>query len=434
MEGVLDQDQRYSRNAIQRGLGGKRIALFTGAYNYISDGVTLTLNKLVTYLELHGAKVLVFSPTTKGPPPVDHAGTLVSVPSVPFPGRSDYRLALGLPRKPRAQLAAFDPHLVHIATPDYMGSQALLWAQARDIPVVTSFHTHFGAYLKYFVSYHKFYRMDLLENTAWRYGRWFYSKCRHIFVPTLSIAVELRERGISNGLRLWSRGVDADAFHPSNRSIRWRRSLGIGDQEVVVSFVSRLVWEKGLYVFADVVEGLKARGIAHRSVIVGEGPARNTLEERLTDTIFTGPLRNGDLAAAYASSDVFLFPSDTETFGNVTLEAMASGLPAVCADAAGSSALVVDGETGYLARPGDSAHFLGRVERLVTDGALRSEMGARARARALNFEWETAMARIASYYEDAWCQQGMEDRSEGDGYAGAEASVSPSALGSHASL
>ena len=428
MTGVSNREQSNGTTRHHEALVGKRIALFTGAYNYISDGVTLTLNRLVTYLERHGAETLIFSPTTKSPPPIKHAGTLVSVPSIPFPGRADYRLAIGLPRKARARLKAFDPDLIHIATPDYMGSKALLWARAQDVPVVTSFHTHFGAYMKYFVSYHKYYRMDLLESTAWRYGRWFYPQCEHIYVPTLSIADELRSRGISNGLRLWPRGVDTSFFNPSKRSSGWRQTLGIKDDEVVVTFVSRLVWEKGLHVFADVVEALEKRGLRHRSMIVGDGPARAKLEERLPNTLFTGHLRGEALARAYASADVFLFPSDTETFGNVTLEAMASGLPTVCADAPGSNALVNDGETGFLAQPGDAAGFLEAVERLVTDPALRREMGRQALARARTYEWEEAMARIASYYEEIFQPQSVADTVEGDGHPTASLDVSPPVL------
>ena len=426
MAGVPTLKHINGRTGRHQGLVGKRIALFTGAYNYISDGVTLTLNRLVTYLEKHGAEVLVFSPTTKKPPPIDHAGTLVSVPSIPFPGRSDYRLAVGLPRKIRARLKAFDPDLFHIATPDYMGSQALRYARARGIPVVASFHTHFGAYCKYFVSYHKYYRMDLLESTAWRYGRWFYPKCEHIYVPTLSIADELRSHGITNGLRLWQRGVDTTFFNPANRSAVWRQALGIDDEEVMISFVSRLVWEKGLHVFADVIEGLEARGIPHRSMIVGDGPARAKLEERLPHTIFTGHRQGQDLAQAYASSDIFLFPSDTETFGNVTLEAMASGVPTVCADAAGSNALVVDGETGFLARPGDASAFLDAVERLATDATLRRGMGRQALARAQTYEWEEAMACIGGYYEEVFQPQSVASAVEGDGTS--DLDVSPPVL------
>lgn len=416
MAGVPNREHLNGKTLAHNALVGRRIALFTGAYNYISDGVTMTLNRLVAYLERHGAEVLVFSPITKKPPPIDHAGTLVPVASIPFPGRSDYRLAVGLPRKIRARLKAFDPDLFHIATPDFMGSQALRYARARGIPVVASFHTHFGAYCKYFVSYHKFYRMDLLESTAWRYGRWFYPQCEHIYVPTLSIGDELRSHGITNGLRLWQRGVDTGFFNPSNRSAAWRQALGIEGDEVVVSFVSRLVWEKGLHVFADVIEGLEARGIRHRSMIVGDGPARAKLEERLPHTIFTGHLQGEDLARAYAASDVFLFPSDTETFGNVTLEAMASGVPTVCADASGSNALVVDGETGFLAQPGKAAGFLDAVERLVTDPALRREMGRNALARARTYEWEEAMACVAGYYEEIFAPEPAV-AGTGDGHA-----------------
>ncbi len=381
---------------------GRRIALFAGAYNHISDGVTLTLNRLVTYLEGHGAEVLVFAPTSKAPPPFEHAGTLVAVPSMPWPGRSDYRLSLGLPRSARARLTVFAPDLVHIASPDYLGAQALQWANAHKVPVVASFHTHFGAYLKYFPSYNRFYRMDLLEGTAWRYGRWFYPQCQHIYVPSQSIADELRARGISKGLRLWPRGVDPEQFRPEWRSMAWRRQLGIADHETVITFVGRLVWEKGLAVFADTISDLGSRGIPHRSMVVGDGPARKRLTDRLPRTIFTGPLSKNRLATAYASSDVFLFPSDTETFGNVTLEAMASGLPAVCANATGSDALVVNNITGFLAAPGDSTDFVKKVQHLICSPTLRQGMGAHARARALLYDWEQVMARIADFYHDIW--------------------------------
>ena len=401
-------------------IAGRRIALFAGAYNHISDGVALTLNRLVTYLEARGASIIVYAPTTSKPPAIRHAGTLISVPSIPFPGRRDYRLTLGLSRKGWSQLEAFEPHLVHIATPDYAGAQALKWAKSRAVPVVASFHTHFAAYLKYFASYNRLYRMDLLENTAWRYGRWFYPQCEHIYVPSPSIADELRARGITNGLRIWARGVDSNRFSPERRCDEWRKSLDIDSGEVVVAFVGRLVWEKGLYVYADVIEGLQARGVPHRSIIVGDGPARSALQDRLQDTVFTGPLTGDRLATAYASSDVFLFPSDTETFGNVTLEAMASGLPTVCANAAGSDLLVINGETGYLAPPRDAAHFLAGVTRLIERPTLRSKMGKAARARAITFEWEQIMARLTGYYQELWQER---SESEGDGFAGPNQAV-----------
>ena len=397
MESQSDRDARPRPSW----LGGRRIAFFAGAYNHISDGVALTLNRLVSYLETHGAKALVYAPTTNKPPAIErHSGTLVSVPSIPFPGRKDYRLTVGLSRDGWTKLEAFDPDLVHIATPDYAGSQALKWARSRNIPVVASFHTHFAAYLQYFGSYNKLYQMDLLYNTAWKYGRWFYPQCQHVYVPSPSMAKELRSKGITENLRLWVRGVDSDRFNPGWRSDAWRLKHCMLPSDVVISFVGRLVWEKGLNVFAEVINRLKANNIPHCSLVVGDGPARKALQEQLPDTVFTGPLLGEELSRAYASSDVFLFPSDTETFGNVTLEAMASGVPAVCANAAGSDLLVVSGKTGYLVPSRDIEQFTRCVSWLIEDPDSRQAMGVAARARALTFEWSQVMARMADYYKE----------------------------------
>ena len=369
----------------------KRIALFAGAYNHIADGVSLTLNRLVAYLERQGVEVRVFAPTVDDPP-LDHAGTLVPVPSVPLPGRSDYRFSLGLTPSVQERLEAFDPTLYHIATPDLLGYQALQAAQDRDTPVVASYHTHFSSYLKY-------YYLDLAEPALWAYLRRFYTQCEEVYVPSTAMADILKDHGITDGLKLWRRGVNADQFAPRYRSSDWRSAHGIRDDEVVVTFVSRLVWEKGLDVYADVIERLEAMGVPHRSMVVGDGPAREELEDRLPNTLFTGFLEGDDLSRAYASSDVFLFPSDTETFGNVTLEAMASGLPTICANAVGSRDLVEHDTTGVLCPPGDTDAFVEATRRLVLDTDQRSRMGDAAHQRAQQFTWESVLARMNEYYD-----------------------------------
>jgi glycosyltransferase involved in cell wall biosynthesis len=210
----------------------------------------------------------------------------------------------------------------------------------------------------------------------------------------------LRSHGITDGLRLWERGVDTSRFNPALRSLEWRRTQGVDDDDVLVSFIGRLVWEKGLRVFADVIEGLKRRGVRHRSMVVGVGPALEELVKRLPDTIFTGYLQGKDLSRAYASSDLFLFPSDTETFGNVTLEAMASGLPSVCADATGSRTLVENGETGLLVPAGNAAAFLDAVHHLVDDAPERRRMGIGALGRARQYEWNTILSRMVGFYDE----------------------------------
>ena len=370
---------------------GKRIALFTGAYNHVVDGVALTLNRLVSYLEADGVPVLVFAPTIEDPP-IEHAGTLVPVPSVPMSGRPEYRVSLGPGPDALEALDRFNPTIIHIATPDILGLVALFYARMRGIPVVASYHTHFSSYLEY-------YRLAWAEKAMWGFLRWFYGKCAHLYVPTRSMADVLAEHGITEGVEIWPRGVDIQRFDPAMRSMSWRREMGFQDSDVVVCFVSRLVVEKGLDVFAEVVHQLQKAGEPVRCLVVGEGPARDLLQEAVPRAVFLGHQDGLDLARAYASADIFLFPSETETFGNVTLEAMASGIPTVCADATGSSSLVLHERTGYLVPGRDVEAFSERVRALVRDGSLRRQMGIAARTEAETYSWRLILGRINAYYD-----------------------------------
>jgi glycosyltransferase involved in cell wall biosynthesis len=366
-----------------------RVALVASSYNYIRDGVALTLNRLVAYLERHGVEVLVFAPVGKTAA-LDHAGTLVPVPSIPVPLRSEYRLAFGIPKAP---LAAFKPDLIHLAlAPDPLGYSAIRAAKTLNVPLVASCHTRFDTYLKHYPG------SSLAEGLLKRYLRFAYSAAREVYVPSGSMLESLKADGVQSAFKLWPRGVDTQLFNPAKRSPEWRAKHGIGADEFVVTFVSRLVREKELDTVVASLKLFAARGMPHRVLIVGDGPDRNILEEGLPGAIFAGFLQGEELAAAYAASDVFLFPSETETFGNVTLEAMASGLPCVCANATGSRSLVVHGETGYLETPRNANGFAGRLAVLARDDELRARFGAAARERALTFSWDESMAKILDHY------------------------------------
>lgn len=367
-----------------------RVAIFTGNYNHIRDGVSLTLNRLVGFLESKDIPVIVFGPTVDEPA-FEHNGELVAVPSVPMPGRPEYRVTVGFPDSAQRRLEEFEPTLVHLATPDLLGFRAMRWAQANEIQIVSSYHTHFTSYLKY-------YNLNMLELLGWKYLVWFYSQCKHIYVPSPSMADELNEEGIEEGIRIWARGVYTDRFHPDKRDMEWRRSIGIGDDEKVVTFVSRLVWEKDLQTFVDVVKKL---GKSIKPMVVGDGPAKKELENMLPEAHFTGFITDDDLYRAYASSDIFLFPSDTETFGNVTLEAMSSGLPCVVADATGSRSLVESGVNGYLAPPRDTKEFAACVNKIALDDELREQMGKAARQKALVYSWENVNSKLLENYKEA---------------------------------
>lgn len=388
-----DQIRREEQISVTVPTEPLRVALVTGVYDYIKDGISLTLNRLVDHLESQGIEVLVFAPTAREPA-FEHSGKLISTPSIPMPFRPEYRLSLGLPHSARRLLADFRPTLFHIAAADILGYRALRLARRWNIPVVASYHTRYDLYLKY-------YGADFLRKPGLRYLRHFYAQCEHLYVPSDSMADELREEYQGTDIRPWSRGIDTARFHPSNRSQNWRKSLGIDGDEILVTFVSRLVQEKGLETLANVLQRLKDKGVPHRSMIVGDGPERSNLHQRLPDTIFTGFLHGDALARAYASSDIFLFPSATETFGNVTLEAMASGLPTVCADATGSRSIVVKDVTGFLAEPGSEAEFIGYVEKLICSPELRSRMAQAGLERSRGYSWDRVMQQLVSHYRDA---------------------------------
>ncbi len=367
-----------------------RVALVTGSYNYIRDGVALTLNRLVAYLLNQGVEVEVFAPVGRTAA-LEHAGSLNPVPSFAIPFRPEYRLALGLPRAPRERLIAFQPDILHLAIPDFMGHEALRLGQRQGWPIVASYHTRYDTYLKY-------YHLDLLYPLAKRIERDFYQACREVFVPSDSMAEALAADGVKTTFRLWPRGVDTARFDPAKRSAAWRAAQGFAEDEIVVAFVSRLVKEKRLDDYVGVVNRLKAAGIKCRALVVGDGPERQALARRLPDGVFTGFLVGEALPIAYASADMFVFPSDTETFGSVTLEAMASGLPALCADATGSRSLVADGVTGFLSPVADEAAMAEGALKLATDPSLRRRMSQAARARSLTFSWDAAMAGLLGRY------------------------------------
>ncbi len=369
-----------------------RTAIFTGNYNHIRDGVSLTLNRWVAFLLEQDVEVLVFGPTIKNPA-LEHAGTLVAVPSKKLPGRPEYRFSSSFPKKARKKLAEFEPDLVHIATPDYLGLKALKWAKKNQVPVVSSYHTHFASYLKY-------YKLSLLEPLLWKYLSWFYGNCEHVYVPSLSMAETLREKNIKSELKIWARGIEPELFNPKKRDESWRKERGFDENDVVISFISRLVWEKNLELFADVLNKLKKSYPQAKAMIVGDGPAGSELKKMLPDAVFTGFLTGEELAKAYACSDIFFFPSDTETFGNVTLEAMASGLPCIVADATGSRSLVEHGENGYIVSVERSDKFYKFIEKLITEKETREAMSAASLKKAKNYSWEAINRKLLNDYNE----------------------------------
>lgn len=367
-----------------------RIALFSGNYNYLREGANQALNVLARYLEeACGFTVRVYSPVTDTPafPP---AGTLVPVPSIAMPVRSEFRLALRLPRTIREDIRTFAPDLVHVSTPDILGTRAQTFARQLGVPLVASMHTRFETYLRY-------YRLNWAKPVLDAHLRRFYRRSDYVLAPTRALVDELRAVRGDEHVGVWSRGIDANLFHPEKRDMQWRRGQGLADTDIAILFFGRVVLEKGVGTFVQVIKELQTSSNRVRALVVGHGPASDAFKA-LPGTIFTGHLIGEDLARAVASADVMLSPSTTETFGNVLLEAMASALPVVSADAQNARSILSDGQDGFLCPPTDCAAYALILAGLVESHDLRNRIGAAARLTSQRYSWDMASRSVANVY------------------------------------
>jgi glycosyltransferase involved in cell wall biosynthesis len=367
-----------------------RIALFSGNYNYVRDGANQALNRLVTYLLGKGAAVRIYSPTVKKPafPP---NGDVVSVPAIPIPGRSEYRAPLMLSWGVKRDIGRFKPNILHIASPELLGHRAVTYAHRHDLPVVASVHTRFETYPRY-------YGLSFLEPLVEAGLRRLYRRCDAIYAPSDSMAQLLREQRMNYNVGIWTRGIDREIFNPERRDLAWRRQFGIEDDMPVIGFVGRLVMEKGLDVFSETIEQLEARNVRHKVLVVGEGPARDWFEKALPNGIFAGFQKGPDLGRAVASMDMLFNPSVTETFGNVTLEAMATAIPVVAAIATGSQSLVTDGVTGRLVRPGAIDGFADALAQYCEDPERRRAAGLAGAEISTRYGWDRVNQALVDSY------------------------------------
>ena len=370
-------------------LDGVRLALFSDTYPPQMNGVSRTLERLVAAARERGAVVRIF---TTSDPELQHADPdEVRWRSVALWLYPQVRMSAPRVLAARAELAAWSPDIVHVATEFGVGLAGRMAAVSLDLPLVTSYHTSFSAYAE-------FYRLGALARLGWRYFRWFHSAARRTFTPTEAIKAEVEAHGFRN-VGVWGRGVDGDRFDPSFRSLQWRRELGIADDAMVVLYVGRIAKEKGLEHALRAMQGLAVDSPAVRFVIVGDGPYEAEMRAAApAGVIFTGRLSGTPLSTAYASSDVFLFPSVTDTFGNVLLEAMASGLVVVSADA-GNTRELIGTDRGVIVaadQPGAIASALTALER---DRLTHEHIRTAAQAWAGERTWRQVWNGLFSEYQ-----------------------------------
>ncbi|GAC1394749.1 MAG: glycosyltransferase family 1 protein [Ktedonobacteraceae bacterium] len=374
-----------------------RIAIITENFLPKLDGVTRTLAKLLEHLQLTGHKVMLLGPDSGME---EYAGAeIVGTAGLPFPFYPELKFNFFRPLFMR-RLDEFRPDIIHLVDPVILGATGLAAARFFNVPLVSSYHTNLAAYCEHF-------GFSLLTRPMWSYNRFVHNQCAMTFCPSPSTAAMLRLEGFEH-LRIWPRGVDTSIFKPERRSAVLRNSW-LGEEanhKTVLLYVGRVSWEKNLHLLVQAY-----RGMDHSNchlVIVGEGPASLEMQQELAGlpVTFTGYLAGETLATAYASSDVFAFPSRTETFGQVVLEAMASGLPIVGLIAEGVCDLVENGRTGLLV---DDHHiqedkqivgYRTCLKGLIQDTQKRHEMSDAARIEAQRRSWYEAMECLVRGYQE----------------------------------
>jgi glycosyltransferase involved in cell wall biosynthesis len=310
--------------------------------------------------------------------------------SFAFPLYRYYRVALPWPATLFARLDAFKPDIIQVAAPTPLSFLAQDYARRRGLPCVSSYHTHF-------VDYFPYYHLGFLQSAGWEFLRRFHNAGVRTYVPSPLCLERLRDLGFTN-LELWERGLDAASFSPQFRDEDERRRWA-GPEELLCLYAGRLVADKDVRVLAAALTLARARGMQVRCVFAGDGPLKGELRRRLPLDHFPGFVRGKALAKLYASSDLFVFPSPNETFGNVVLEAMASGLPVLAAAAGGPLDLVLDRRSGWLEKPGDAPAFAAALAALGRDPGLRRSLAAHGLARAQRYHWREVHGRLVDSYE-----------------------------------
>jgi len=367
-----------------------RIALFTETFLPHVDGVVTRLTHTIKHLTNMGDEVLVVAPWQPGIPAAFAGARVFAVPSVPSVVYRDLRLGMPLTgHATKEALAAFRADIVHIADPHFVGLAGLSYARRHRIPLVASYHTHVPIYARR-------YHLGLLEGLAWRYVRAIHRRAAVTLCTSPSAASVLEEHGFQH-VRQWKPGVDTELFTPDHRSEAWRKRLTGGAMcDTLLLVVGRLAVEKNLERLAPALAQVPGCHLA----LVGDGPAAPQLRREFAGlpVTFAGTLRGSDLAAAYASADILVQPSSTETLGLTVLEAMASGLPVVGARRGGIPNLIRDGETGLLFNPDVSGDLESAIRALIANDALRASMAQAGRTFALAQDWAATTARLRSEY------------------------------------
>jgi phosphatidylinositol alpha 1,6-mannosyltransferase len=368
-----------------------RVAVFTDTFLPQVNGVTNTLRKLIEHFEKDNIEYLIFAPDSYTN--LNDNFNIEKFLSFRFFMYPECRLTLPNVFRLKNSLMQFKPDIIHIMTEFNMGLIGLSYGKKLGIPTISNYTTNFAQYLKY-------YNLDFLQSYAWNYMRWFHYQNDLTLCPSEETKALLKNHGIQN-TDIFSRGVDFHRFNPELRSSQLRQDLGINNK-IVLLYVGRVAPEKDIDVLYHSYIDIEAKyGDKVALIITGDGPELSRYKKIFPkNTIFTGYKKGKELAEIYASSDIFVFPSPTETFGNVVLEAMASGLPVIVPNAGGVKDIVQDGINGLVFNAGDCTELKNTIIGLINNESSRNSLRINARKTALDRCWEKIFGGLINTYNE----------------------------------
>ena len=368
-----------------------RIVFFVDILQKHFDGVSNTMHQLASRLPKDKIEAIFITTF----PPDEFDFDVYTCPYFQFPLYKEYRVAQPSRMKNlEAILDDFQPHLVHYTSPTLLGKYAIRYAEKKHIPVTSTYHTHFYSYMEYYFGF--FPPLEYwMGSVVKRLTRWFYTRTTKTFVPSAPMKDFLQHLGIvPDKIEFFRRGINTQHFNPSFQDDSWKSSIGLSGQKVIL-FVSRLVKEKELDTIVRTYTLFQERNENVTFVITGDGPFKGYMEKKMPKAHFTGKQTKEELAKTYASADIFIFPSVTETFGNVVLEALASGLPAVVAKAGGPQGIVERSGGGYVVEPKDEEAFYQHINMLLQNESLYEEKRNNAIQYALEQKWEDICGQMS---------------------------------------
>ena len=373
----------------------KKVAFFSEILIEDFDGANRTMFHIInridprsfTYLFVYG----------KGPDQFkDHL--TYQVPTFRVPVNDDYSFAVPQLSKWKLEQAlnAFNPDVIHIATPSLLGFFALNYAKKNNIPVISIYHTHFISYISYYLRNFSSLIKPIEKWTKKTMAR-FYNGCDMVYVPTQAMMKELQKIGIdSDKMALWQRGIDMKLFSNKKRDVTYIQQITQNEKPNIL-FASRLVWEKNIHTLIDIYRQLNIQQLDCNLIIAGDGSAKDEAMHQMPNAIFLGKLDHEELSKLYASSDIFVFTSISETYGNVVVEAMASGLPCIIANGGGSASLIEHAVTGYKCNPTNAKEYVYYIQKLLSNQMLYARMQAEAFDYIQNLDWRKL---TETYFDD----------------------------------